>query len=85
VARWCRTFKNGQTFNHAASSGSRTVQMLIRDPRCHGRRHPQSLMTAAEVVEREPARDSSPVVLTLLAETVGEASEAAKPHPLWTT
>jgi hypothetical protein len=53
---------------------------VIRDPRRHGRRHAKRFVDAAKIVEREPARDSGPVVLPLLAKGIREPREAANAH-----
>jgi hypothetical protein len=45
---------------------------VVGDPRSHGRRHAKRFVDAAEVVEREPARDGGPVILPLLPEGVSE-------------
>jgi hypothetical protein len=53
---------------------------MIRDSGSHRRRHPQRLMTAAEVVKSEPEHESCAVILELLAETVRQPRKATDAH-----
>jgi hypothetical protein len=53
---------------------------VIGDASGHSRDYAKRLVDAAKVVEREPARNSGPVVLPLLAEGVRQPSESAKSH-----
>ena len=64
-----------------APSTGRFFRDVIRDARFHGRGDADRAMNAAEVVVREIQRKRRPVVLKLLRESVGQASESPNLHP----
>lgn len=78
VAVWAKPESNQigscrlQQFPHAPN--------VIGDLRFHGGSNAERLVDATKIVEREPARDSGPVVLPFLAEAIRQAREAAKAH-----
>ncbi len=63
-----------------APSTGRFFRDVIRDARFHGRGDADRAMNAAEVVVREIQRKRRPVVLKLLRESVGQASESPNLH-----
>ncbi len=54
---------------------------MIRDARFHHGRYADRGVNPAEIVEREPQHKRGPVVLKLLREAVGQASESPNLHP----
>lgn len=54
---------------------------MIRYARSHRGRYSQTLVNAAEIIKREPAGYSSPVVLPRLRESICETCEAPVTHP----
>jgi len=68
----CRTLGGFQQFAHAPH---------VVDPRSHRGRHAKRLVDAAEIVEREPARDSGPQWFSpLFAEAVRQPGKSAQAH-----
>ena len=68
-----RPRREAGSVDHAASRRIAHGPNAIRDPRCHRRSHADRLVNAAEVVEREPARNGCPVILPFLRKGIRQA------------